>query len=315
MTPLPRFSPHGVDLPSENLANDIIDACATSQLDQLKTLIPKYLDMPAQTMPTPRYLIQTAAKNGHVEVIRLVFESLPKDPQRPHHPWDPPTPADVFFSQIPKKWKIYENSVVFEALVGSDPLSIFKVFFEYGMAPDYNLERACNTTAVAIASGKVELVRFFLSKGAKPTGRYLQPEETYLGAAAGLPEPDMLKLLVEHGAKLEGSQALRQAVQHGQVRNAQILLDLGVDVNEAYTRYNFMAEKHEVWGSALHWAVMGTSYGFQKQASKADTVRFLLSRGAKADTLDGAWKTPFQCAVEKDEHGVVDVFKEYGINK
>jgi len=55
------------------------------------------------------------------------------------------------------------------------------------MEPHYNLERAYNTTACAISSGKVDLVRFFLSKGAKPTGRYLQSEDTYLGAAARLP--------------------------------------------------------------------------------------------------------------------------------
>ena len=226
-------------------------------------------------------------------------------------------PAGVFFGQIPQKWRIHENGVVFAALEGSDALSVFKLFFDYGMEADYNLERACNTTAVAIASGKVDLARFFLSRGAKPTGRYLQPEDTYLGAAARLPEPDMLKLLIEHGAKLEGSQALRQAVERGQVHNANILLELGADVNETYTSYNYPLLKHEVWGSPLHWAVIGTPHlsveRQKRQASKAETVRFLLSRGAKADVLDGEWKTPFQSAVEKDDHSVIDVFKEFGV--
>lgn len=267
-------------------------------------------------MPTPEYLLQTAAKNGRVGAIRLVFDSLPKTSQRPQYPWDPLMPAGVYFTQIPKKWGVYENGVVFSALEGSDPLSVFKLFFEYGMEPDYNLERACNATAVAISSGQVDLVRFFLSKGAKPTGRYLQSEDTYLGAAAGLPEPDMLKLLVEHGAKLEGSQALRQAVESGQVHNAKILLDLGEDVNEAYTKYSYAEEKLLNWGSPLHWAVMGTTNERRKkQASKAETVRFLLSQGAKAEVLDGAGKTPFQLAVEMGEHAVVDVFKEHGVER
>jgi len=184
------------------------------------------------------------------------------------------------------------------------------------MEPDYNLERACNTTACAISSGKVDLVRFFLSKGAKPTGRYLQSEDTYLGAAARLPEPDMLKLLIEHGAELEGSQALRQAVQRGQVHNAKFLIDQGVDVNEAYTRYCYAESKHQIWGPSFHCAVMGTPLErHQRQASKAEMVRFLLSHGANVEALDGAGRTPCQLAVEKGEHGVVDVFKEHGVER
>jgi len=303
-------------LSTEKLANDIIDACATGQLDQLKLLIPQYLDKPAPTMPTPQYLLQTAAENGRPEAIRLVFDTLPNKSQRPHHPWDPSIPAGVSFSHIPEKWEISENSIVFAALEGSDALSVFKLFFEYGMEPDYNLERASNTTACAISYGKVDLARFFLSRGAKLTGRYLQPEDTYLGAAARLPEPAMLKLLIEHGAKLERSQALRQAVQNGQVHNAKVLLELGVDVNEVYTRYNFPERKHEIWGSSLHWAVMGTPLERQeRQASKAETVRFLLSSGAKVEVLDGAGRTPFQLAVEKGEHGVIDVFEEHGVKR
>ena len=126
----------------------------------------------------------------------------------------------------------------------------------------------------------------------------------------------MLELLIEHGAKLEESQALRQAVQNGQVHNAKILLELGTDVNEAYTRYNYPERKHEIWGSSLHWAVMGTPLERQKrQASKAETVRFLLSQGAKVEVLDGAGRTPFQLAVEIGERGVVDVFEEHGVER
>ena len=267
-------------------------------------------------MPTPQYLLQKAAKNGRAEAIRLVFDLLPKDSRRPSHPWDPSMPAGVYYDQIPQKWRVYEHGVIHEALEGSDALSVFKLFFEYDMEPDYDLERAGNTTGCAIASGQVELARFLLSKGGKPTGRYIQLEDTYLGAAARLPEPDMLKLLIEHGAKIEGSQALRQAAENGQVRNAKILVNLGANVNEVYARYNYHVRKHEVTGSPLHWAVMGTTYERQKrQASKAETVRFLLSQGAKADALDGAWKTPFRSAVEKEEPDVIDVFKEYGIEE
>ncbi len=52
-----------------------------------------------------------------------------------------------------------------------------------------------------------------------------------------------------------------------------------------------------------------------RQASKAETVRFLLSHGANVEALDGVGRTPYQLAVEKSEHGVVDVFKEHGVER
>ena len=304
---------------NEELAEQIIDACATGRLDQLKILISQYQKRPAPIMPTPEYLLQVAAKNGQVEAIRLVFDSLPKNSGRPSYPWDPETPPGVFFASIPDKWKVYEFCIVHAALEGSNPLGVFKLFFEYGMEPDFNLERAINTTARAIANNHVDLVEFFLSQGAKPTGRYLQPEDTYLGNAAALPAIEMLKLLIKNGAKLEGSQALRQAVQNGRLENAKYLLNLGADINEAYTYMNYIEGKEVPYGSPLHWAIKKTPWvwreEWQKPTSQAETVRFLLSRGAKPDSLDKKGRTPFQIAAKKDLQEVIGVFKEFGVER
>ena len=297
----------------------MINACATGSLDQLRILIPQYHHKPAPTLPTPEYLLSVAAKNGQAQAIRVVFDSLPKYSERPRYPWDPDFPPGVFLAQIPEKWTVYEFMVIFSALEGSDPLAVFKLFFEYGMKADHNLERAINPTACAIANGDLELVKFFLSKGANPNGRYIQPEDTYLGAAASLPQLDMLRLLIEHGSKLEGSQALRQAVQNGRIDNAKLLLSQGVDVNEVYTRFDYIEDKEQAWGYALHWAIIRTPkcwrQAWQKPASKADTVDFLLSRGANPKLLDGEGETPLQLAVAADEGEVIEVFREYGVEK
>ena len=264
-------------------------------------------------MPTPAYLLQTAAENGHVEAIRIVFEALPKDPQRPSYPWDPPW-LGIPYNKVPEKWKTHEHSIALAALEGNDALSVIKLFFEYGMKPDHDLHWGINPMARAISRGNIDLARFLLSRGAKPSGRYIQPEDTFLGAAARLAKPDMLNLLIEHGVKVEGSQALRQAAENGQVHNAKILLEHGADVNERFTRYDYMENKNKTLVYPLHWAVIGQAVQFHKrQASEAETVRFLLSQGAKADVLDGAGKTPFQLAVEKNEHSILDAFREHGV--
>lgn len=302
---------------SDNLAEDLINACAIGQLEQLKELIPQYQGKPANTMPTPQYLLQTAAKNGQAEAIRLIFDSILQISQPPyHHPWDPKMPAGVFVPQISEKWRIYEEGVVISALEGSNPVAVFKLFFEYGMEPDYNLDRAGNATSFAIAKGKIDLVKFFLEKGANPTGRYLQPEDTYLGAAARQQTSDMLKLLIEKGANLKGSQALRQAAQSGRPNNAKFLLDIGADINELYIRYNTFERKNEITGAPLHWAVKGTPLNRPgKPASKSEMVRFLLSHGAKPELIDEAGKSAFQLALDLHETDVVQVLKEHSIEK
>ena len=273
-------------------------------------------DMPASALPDAQYLLQVAAKSGQAEAIRFVFEALPKDTRQPHHPWDPAYGPRAPLNDMREEWRLYEDGIVYSALEGADALSVFKLFFEYGMEADYHLDRAWNATAVAISHQNVDLVRFFFSKGAKLAGYCSYPDSTYLGNAASKVKPDMLNFLLEHGAELKDSQALRHAVQFGQVRNAEILLELGEDINEAYTRYDWVQKRDENWGRPLHWAVIGPFADcLESQASKAETVRFLLSRGAKADVIDKEGKTPFQLAVDKDERVVLDVFKEFGVER
>lgn len=267
-------------------------------------------------MPTPEFLLQTAAKHGQAEALRLVYDLLPRNSSIPQHPWEPNVPGGVRLDQILSKWRIYEDDIIHSALEGSNPLGIFKLFAEYGMKPDHNLDRAINTTACAIAVNNVDLVKFFLAPGANLTGRYLQPEDTYLGAAARRPQPDMLKLLLEHGSKLEGSQALRQAVERGQIGNAEIILDKGADVNETFTQHDFLAGRDSVWGCPLHFAISPAFPGApDRQASKPEVVRFLLSRGAKPELRNEQGKTPLRLAVEEDEEAVIRVLNECGADE
>lgn len=262
-------------------------------------------------MPSPEFLLQIAAKHGQAEAVRLIWELLPKDSRFSQYPWEPKVPGGVRFDQIPQKWRIYEDGIIHSALEGSDPLGFFKVFFEYGMKPDHNLDRAINTTARAIGMNDVNLVKFFLSQGAKPTGHYLSPDDTYLGAAARRPQSEMLKLLLGSGSEVKGSQALRQAVERGQIRNADILLDVGVNVNEVFTKRDQLAGQDNIWGCPLHFAISSSrSEAPDRQASKAETVRFLLSRGAKPEVRNGQGKTALQLAVEENEDEVVRILND-----
>ena len=299
---------------NEELAHSLIDACATGQLSQLKTLFKQSQQAPVASVPTPQYLLQTAAKSGQAEAVRLLFDLIPHESRRPGKPWDPYIPDGVTSDQIDRKWRLYEDGVTYSALEGSDPIKVFHVLLDSGMTPEYNLDRAVSPFAGAVARNSVGLAAFFLSRGAKPNGCYGSETDTYLGAAARRSSSDMLNLLIKHGAKVEKSQALRQAVQYGQVRNAEILLGLGADVNEVYTKMNHSTGKDE-WASPLHFAIKGGPLHLDRQSPKPEVVRFLLAHRANPDVRDSEGRTPFELAVENHEEDIGGVFKEHGVNK
>ena len=306
-----RLASYGCSDPfNDVLADDLIDACTEGNLSKLKTLFPLYQAVPPHSVPTPQFLLQTASQYGQAEVVRVIWSLLPEDNRTRQYPWDPTMPIGVSWKAIPKKWFIYENGVIHEALRAVEPLDVFKVFFEYGMRPDHSLDWAGNTTLCAIEMNKVDLARFLLQKGGKPTGYCRFREDTYLGAAARRPAPDMLNLLIESGSKLEGSQALRQAAERGQLQNAKILLGIGADVNEVFYKNDYPdLDRKVVSGCPLHFAVRGCSAAVSsnRQVTKLDMVMFLLSRGAETHVVDGHGKTPLNIAVQQNDQDIVDL--------
>ena len=299
----------------EKLGSDLIDACAAGDLSRLTEIWPQYLSVDPNDVPTPQYLLKTAARNGQAGALRMAYESLPTN-SRCRHPWDTMMLRGVDFDKVPDKWSIYEDDIIKWAIEGnSNPVDIFKVFFEYGMEVDHSLGRDQNTTAYAIVQNKVDLVKFLLSQGAKPDGKvYIHPEDSYLGSAARYPQSDMLKLLLVYGSRLEGSQVLRQAALWGQVHNAKILLDAGVDVNEVFMKYNYSDDTWKPWGCALHFAIHGLSHDW-RQNFKSDMVRFLLSRGAKLEVVDGEGNTPLQIAEKLNEESIIQILKVFQTSK
>lgn len=153
----------------------------------------------------------------------------------------------------------------------------------------------------------------FLSHGANVNGRYLGGQtDSFLGTAASDPSPDMLNLLV---AKAEGTQALRQAVQYGQLTNAKILFELGADVDEIYQPRDSINKQLQEPESSLHFAAKGGYSTVRRQCSKPEAVRFLLAHGAIADVENLEGKTPLQIAMQDQAEDIVQVFREHEIVK
>ncbi|KAH8656102.1 ankyrin repeat-containing domain protein [Tricladium varicosporioides] len=158
------------------------------------------------------------------------------------------------------------------------------------MSVDYNLELAISPLACAISS-HYESAEFLLRKGANPNGCYIFEKDTFLGRAAANPTSDMLNLLVQYGARLQGSHALRQAAQYRRIGNMKRLLELGVDINEIFTRLGSRPTTD----------------------SPTEMVRFPLEHGAQTNALEGDGNTPLQVAKQAGRRDIIQVFREFGI--
>lgn len=256
-----------------------------------------------------------AAKNGQPGVVRCLFDTLTECSKA--EPWDPSLPNNLAQNDIPAKWQVYEDGVVYAAIEGRNPIEVFQVFFDYGMSPDYGLGRAGCILAVAISSAHFS--KFLLQRGADPNNPNCgsPPSKSCLLLAAYNPTPSMINILIEHGATLQGSEALRGAAEARRISNARRLLELGADVNEGFTKIDYNQPNppnRSLCGYALHFAIKGSMLNFPHGDPPAEMVRFLLASGAHTDVLDDEGKTPLEVAKDVGQKDTVKVLEDHDQN-
>lgn len=156
------------------------------------------------------------------------------------------------------------------------------------MSVHYIMDKTGSPLTVAILRKDVKMVRFLLSKGANANDTYWLPPETVLARAAKLPSLEIMKLLLEHGAKIEGSRALVGAAEGGNIDAATVLLAHGADINEVF--------RWDLWDDDLAMDTIGTALYIAVKHDQADFVQFLLERGARTDLANGEGITPRQLA-------------------
>ena len=141
------------------------------------------------------------------------------------------------------------------------------------------------------------LTHYFLDHGADPNAVGNGPGSTILDVAAANTSPAVFDMLLNHGAKLQDSDALHSAAGErvkrlGRLEMMDHLLHLGMDINALWRR-EYPPSRRMGRGTPLHAAV---------SAQEVDRIKFLLGRGAdmeKKNTLD---QTPLEYAVAKGLH-------------
>jgi ankyrin repeat protein len=184
--------------------HDLLTVCGDGDITKLTDLLSKC--SPSDNLPLTD-MLEKAASAGHSDVIQYLFTFNPSH-----------TTIDDHIVRA----AIYSGSKdTFNVLSAKSPMIL-------------NLEQERRGTPLAIAltsQASQEYLLFLLSQGADPN---IFSEDTLspLSLAAGLYDLDAVKLLLEHGARINGSSALAAAASRGKVETVKYLLECGADPND-----------------------------------------------------------------------------------
>ncbi|KAH8422609.1 ankyrin repeat domain-containing protein [Aspergillus melleus] len=281
----------------------LLKACAQGSLSSVKAYAPQLYTttgIDKRAVPPLRLAIATAAENGHSDILRYFFTHIPQCQRSADGPWNPK--IDIQEREVPEEWQsavTLPDFVLMRTMKGAKPAA-FQTLLDFGLCVNHPMDKIGSPLTVAIQRQDVEMVRFLLSKGADANDQYWIPNDTVLARAASLPSLEIMTLLLEHGASVQSSQALKGAAESGHVDAATVLLAHGADVNEVF--------RHNLWDDDDARDTIGTALHVAVQHDQEDFVRFLLQRGARADLADGEGITPRQLAQAQGKAEVVKLF-------
>ena len=154
----------------------------------------------------------------------------------------------------------------------------------------------------------MSLVQWFLDHGADPTLRGSRagvPGAHMLEVAAASSSPAVLDVLLEHGLKLEQTDALHSAAGAFEARPERLdmmahLLDLGMDIN-AIENKGQPSSRGTGKGTPLHSAVY---------ADMKEHVAFLLEKGADKEVRNTLGQTVLEFAVAQESLQALELLRD-----
>lgn len=278
---------------------ELCQACILGELTRLKNL----LDDPAMAevalaRPVKHYnlvekpilnlwdLLQIAARAGHGAIVGYLL---------------------VFAQQhdIPYPELINRDSAV-AAIEGASSLEVFKVFVEaWPQATEVDMSLVGDPLAYAVSKDQTELVKFLLDKGTNPNRRcqaHAGPGH-YLRRSVRSSSFEVTNALLQHGAQVQHSGALREAARLGRVDALELLLKYGGDVNETLppdVGFLVRDKRHQqATETPLHVAVLH---------DQVEAAQCLLAREADANKADAQGRTPRSIAQASSNHRLVELF-------
>jgi ankyrin repeat protein len=187
-----------------------------------------------------------------------------------------------------------------------------KVRLLVNQGADVNAKSKMGRTAIWLAAandGSSGVVKFLLEHGAKPDGSEIL-------AATAANDGATIRMLLDKGADVnardpQGMTPLLNAAMNGNTRLAEMLLARGADVNAASSpEYGGTVKAGKIALGSMTPLFIASTYG------PYDLVRLLLDAGAKPETRDVREMTPLMVAVATDhaDPRIVRLLIDRGVN-
>lgn len=172
----------------------------------------------------------------------------------------------------------------------SGSVEVMQALMDAGMSVNIMMEKMGTPIVTAIYRQHVPLIKFLLENGAPAHDYEWFPGESLLANSARFKTLDIMKLLLEHGAKANDNSSMRAAAEEGNIPALKLLMQRGAHIDEPYFQYGDVEGSN--YGTPLHWAVI---------AEQVETVKFLLDNGARTDLKDWQGDTARDIAVNREK--------------
>jgi ankyrin repeat protein len=303
------------------LDNRLIDAIKNGNLAEVKNLIQRgvsfdIFDIFNFFIHCSRHsytLIEWAAKNGYIEIFKLLLEKGANIHQQ-NHSWHTSLilAAENGHIKIVKLllkrdnvcvnytyW--YGNTALMEA-AAKGRIEIVKLLLEKGA--DVNKADYYGNTALmrAAANGRIEIVKLLLEKGADVNKADDGYGNTALILAAANGHKEIVKLLIEKGANVNhtnwdgydgGNTALMKAAANGRIEIVKLLLEKGANIHQA----------NKDGKTALMKAAAN---------GRIEIVKLLLEKGADINQADNDGETALRRAIRSHKIQIFELLLEKG---
>ncbi|KAJ9648768.1 hypothetical protein H2199_000681 [Coniosporium tulheliwenetii] len=208
------------------------------------------------------------------------------------------------------------NNSFYHAAISCRSPAIFSILLHHGF--DLNAhwsEYHGDALVVACMDGDVPFVRFLLENGQDPNaGRSCGEYEALIWAIVGdsldqATKMEIVGLMLEHGARLEGTGAAIAAAETGNLQVLEMLLERGGP--------ELLEEKVIWWGVSGRESINseGTPLYRAIRAGQKEAVEFLLARGADGRSTDRIGRSCLDVARAGGYDDIVKLLEERGIGE
>ncbi|KAL4860702.1 hypothetical protein BDV12DRAFT_181207 [Aspergillus spectabilis] len=197
------------------------------------------------------------------------------------------------------------GQTVFDGLMTSvvvnESFAVYRVLVEHKAVDiNYYVPWYGDILGTSAFSDKMDWVKFCLEHGADPNRNLMGDGLRPLACAAGAGNIEMVDLMLEYGARLEGSYALVEAAMYGHLEIVKHLLAKGADIDEVGIEGPPGDEGYEYMGSPLHHAA---THGH------TEIALFLINVGANIRLKDPMGRSAEDLALKNNHTEIVDALR------